>query len=392
VKVGELIRNNAMDDKRLHCLVKFRHELHRNPEVSGKEKETAKRIIQWIEQYEPDEIITGLGGYGIAAVYEGKSDGRVILFRAELDALPLKESNSFEHRSVKAQTAHLCGHDGHMTFLLGLAQELQSNRPAKGKVVLLFQPAEETGTGAEKVLHDKKFSSILPDFVFAIHNLPGFPLKQVILSEDNFAAASTGMIIRLHGRTSHAAEPEKGRSPAQAVARIINKLEALPDKMKNLKSFALLTIIHAKIGDVAFGTTPGDAVVMATLRAFEDDDLRNISLEAEKVAQAIAIKEELETEITYTETFPATVSHRDAASLVKNAANTLDLNINIIQEPFKWTEDFGHFTSQFKGALIGLGSGENHPALHNPEYDFPDELIPTGVELFKEIYKGMKLV
>lgn len=381
-----------MNDKRLHKLVKFRQELHRNPEISGMEEETAKRIIQWIEQYKPDEIITGLGGYGIAAVYKGKSDGQVILFRAELDALPLKESNSFEHRSIKTQTAHLCGHDGHMTFLLGLAQELQSNRPAKGKVVLLFQPAEETGTGAEKVLQDKKFSSILPDFVFAIHNLPGFPLQQVIISEDNFAAASTGMIIRLQGRTSHAAEPEKGRSPAQAVARIIKELEALPDKMKNLKSFTLLTIIHAKIGDVAFGTTPGHAVVMATLRAFEDDDLKTISLEAEKVAHTIARKEELETEITYTETFPATVNHPDAASLVKTAANALDLDIHTIQEPFKWTEDFGHFTSKIKGALIGLGSGENHPALHNSDYDFPDELIPTGVALFKEIYKGMKLV
>jgi amidohydrolase len=381
-----------MDDKRLYHLIKFRRELHRYPEVSGQEEETAKRIIQWIELYEPDEIITGLGGYGVAAVYEGKSDGQVILFRAELDALPLKESNSFEHRSNKAQTAHLCGHDGHMTFLLGVAQELQSNRPAKGKVVLLFQPAEETGTGAEMVLDDKKFSSILPDFVFAIHNLPGFPLHQIIFSEDNFAAASTGMIIRLQGRTSHAAEPEKGRSPAKAVALIIKDMEALPGKMKNLKSFTLLTIIHTKIGDVAFGTTPGEAVVMATLRAFDDDDLKNISLEAEKVAQTIARKEELEIEITYTETFPATVNHPDAASLVKTAANALDLDIHTIQEPFRWTEDFGHFTSKFKGALIGLGSGEKHPALHNSDYDFPDELIPTGVALFREIYNGLKVV
>jgi metal-dependent amidase/aminoacylase/carboxypeptidase family protein len=245
--------------------------------------------------------------------------------------------------------------------------------------------------GAEKVINDPKFNAIQPDYVFAIHNLPGFPLNQVILSKRNFAAASTGMIIRLHGKTSHAAEPEKGQSPARAVAKIIQELETLPEKPSDQQSFALLTIIHANIGDVAFGTTPGEAVVMATLRAFEDEVLRKLSLNTEEMVSGITAREKLEHDISYTESFPATVNHIDAANLVSKAVKNLGVDSHEIPEPFKWTEDFGHYTQNFKGALIGLGSGRNHPALHNPDYDFPDELIPTGVSLFRQICRELGL-
>ncbi|MBE0662360.1 MAG: amidohydrolase [Bacteroidales bacterium] len=374
-----------MKKQSLEHLIKIRHELHRHPEISGEEKETAIRILSWLKPYKPDNIITGLGGYGLAAIYSSNIEGPVIMFRAELDALPLKEGNIFEYRSNESQVAHLCGHDGHMTFLLGLAEHLSVQRLKQGKIVLLFQPAEETGMGALKAINDPNFITLQPDFVFSIHNLPGLPMHQVITSDQRFAAASTGMILRLQGRTSHAAEPGKGRSPVQAVSKILDKLEALPGEMQNLKAFSLLTIIHTKIGDVAFGTTPGDAVVMATLRAYEDEDLKKLSVAAKEIIELIARSENLEFEITYTESFPATVNHPEAADLVKSAAKTSELDVHNLTEPFKWTEDFGHFTSKFKGALIGLGSGEDHPALHNSNYDFPDELIPTGVRLITEI-------
>jgi amidohydrolase len=378
--------HNTLNKGALQRLIQYRQELHQHPEISGEEKLTSRRVAKWIERYEPDEIISGLGGHGLAAIFRGRHQGQTVLFRAELDALPLKETNSFGHRSKNPQTAHLCGHDGHMAFLLGMAENLHSDPPERGTAVLLFQPAEETGTGAEKVLKDPGFSSIQPDYVFAIHNLPGFDLHQVIFSNKHFAAASTGMIIRLQGRTSHAAEPEKGLSPAMAVAKIIQRLHELPSKLQNLQGFALLTVIHVKIGEVAFGTTPGEAVVMATLRAFEDDDLKNLSLEAENLIAFISQREGLDYEITYTESFPATINDAYAADFINKAAGKLNLDIHMIEEPFKWTEDFGHFTSQHQGALIGLGSGIKQPALHNPDYDFPDDLIPTGVGLFRQIF------
>jgi metal-dependent amidase/aminoacylase/carboxypeptidase family protein len=132
-----------MNQGTLQHLIQYRQELHQHPEVSGEEKDTANRILQWLNQYEPDEIITGLGGHGLAASFHGSADGPIVMFRAELDALPLKETNSFGYRSKNSQVAHLCGHDGHMTFLLGLADHLKSNPPAKGRIILLFQPAKK---------------------------------------------------------------------------------------------------------------------------------------------------------------------------------------------------------------------------------------------------------
>jgi len=379
-----------MNAGKLQQIINYRHQLHQHPEVSGEEKQTSRRIFEWLEISKPDEIITELGGYGLAAIFFGKEPGQVIMYRAELDALPITESNTFDYMSSVKGKAHLCGHDGHMSILLGLADHFGKNRPQKGKVVLLFQPAEETGMGAERVIKDPAFEKIKPDFVFAIHNLPGFPLHQIQHSEKHFAAASCGLIIRLHGYTSHAAEPEKGRSPAKAVAEIINAFEELPNKLTAGQGFKLITIIHVKVGEVAFGTTPGEAVVMATLRARNDHDLELLSKTAEITASQIVQKEKLEISMEYTETFPATVNSPEAAKFVKNAAAKLGLDVKTLDKPFRWTEDFGHFTSRFKGALIGLGAGIQHPALHNPNYDFPDQLITTGINLFLEIFDDIQ--
>lgn len=366
-------------------LLAFRHELHQHPEVSGSETETAGKILAWVRSFNPDEIITGLGGNGLAAIFQGKAAGPTILFRAELDALPIQESASHEYRSQNSNTAHLCGHDGHMAILLGLAALLDQNRPLCGKIVLLFQPAEETGTGAFKVVNDARLKPLNPDYVFAIHNLPGFELNQVIIRSGTFAAASTGMIIIFKGFTSHAAEPEKGRSPTRAVAKLLDELERLPEQMLHLQRFAMLTVVHVKIGEQAFGTTPGEAVVMATLRAFEDNDLEKLKNRTEILVKSLADNERLGFELSYTEEFPATNNHSDATDLVVTAATNLGFDILMLDEPFRWSEDFGHFTRHSKGTLIGLGAGINHPALHNPDYDFPDELINTGAKLLLQL-------
>ncbi|PKP14278.1 MAG: amidohydrolase, partial [Bacteroidetes bacterium HGW-Bacteroidetes-23] len=193
-------------NQRLESLIRFRKELHKNPELSGKEIETAKRIVSFLEQYPPDEMQTNVGGTGIIAVYKGVEEGKSILFRSELDALPIKETNSFEHISIKNNVSHKCGHDGHTAILCGLASELHHQRPEKGNVILLFQPAEENGSGAEKVANDDNFKNYKPDFVFALHNLPGFDKNQIVVKDDTFSCAVKSIIIRLKGKIAHAAE------------------------------------------------------------------------------------------------------------------------------------------------------------------------------------------
>ena len=365
----------------------LRKDLHRNPELAGQEKRTSEKILESIKKFNPDEIISGIAGRGLVFIFNGREEGRTILFRSELDALPINEQNDFEYRSRKENVAHKCGHDGHMTILAGLASLLKSERPDKGKVVLLFQPAEETGEGAYAVLNDEKFAQIKPDYVFALHNLPGFMAGSVVVKPGIFAAASKGMIIKLHGKTSHASEPENGITPTPAVASIIKKLPLIPDEILSKNIFGLVTVIHVRIGDVAFGTTPGYAEIMSTLRSYRNDDMDSITKACENIVKEEAEKCGLKYSIDWTEEFPATVNDSDCIDVIKKCSEKLNLNITEIKEPFRWSEDFGHFLNHFKGALFGIGAGENHPDLHNPDYDFPDAIIKTSAELFYSVMK-----
>ena len=307
-----------MKEVNLDELVKLRKELHRNPELSGKEKNTSEKIKNFISRFNPDEIITELGGHGLAFIFKGKEKGKTILFRSELDALPISEQNDFEYKSSIENVSHKCGHDGHMTILSGFASLLNNNKPDKGKVVLLFQPAEETGKGAEAVLEDKKFEQIKPDYVFALHNLPGYPAGSVVIKDGTFASASKGMIIKLHGKTSHASEPENGITPTPAVASIIQKLPLVPNEIIKSNHFSLITIIHARIGEVAFGTTPGYAEIMVTLRSYDDEDMKYITEECKKIVKEESEKYGLKYTIDWTEEFPSTINNNDCIALLKN--------------------------------------------------------------------------
>ncbi len=374
-----------MKNKILSDLIHLRKTIHAEPELAGSEKATALKMVNFISRYNPDEIIKNIGGEGIAFIFRGREHGPTILFRCELDALPIQEINDFEYKSKFENRGHKCGHDGHMTVLAGLAEKISENRALKGKIILLFQPAEETGEGAEKVLNDNEFTAIKPDYVFAFHNLPGYPLNSIIVRKGGFASASKGMIIKLTGKTSHAAEPENGINPSLAAAEIITEFSYLPAKLEHAKEFTLATIIHTRIGEKAFGTSPGYAEIMATLRAYRNDDLELLIENAEKTAQSVASEHRLKIEISYTEVFPATVNDDKCVEIIKSASAKNNYSFTEISEQFRWSEDFGHFTARYEGAMFGIGSGEDHPQLHNPDYDFPDEIIPTGINMFYTI-------
>ena len=372
----------------LEELIEFRKDLHRNPELSGKEMNTSKKILDFVKRFNPDEIITHIAGNGAAFIFKGNKEGKTILFRSELDALPITEQNSFEYKSRVENVSHKCGHDGHMTILSGLASILKDEKPDKGKVIILFQPAEETGEGAKAVLEDKKFTSLNPDYVFALHNLPGFPENTVIIKSEIFASASKGMIIKLRGKTSHASEPEKGISPVSAAASIMQKLPMIPDKIKS-RDFGLITVIHVKIGDVAFGTNPGYGEIMATLRSYRRDDMDLITNECISIVKEESEKYGLNYNIEWTEEFPSSINNEECTKVIKRCSEKVNLNVIEIEHPFRWSEDFGYFLNKYKGALFGIGAGKDHPDLHNPDYDFPDNIIESSVELFYSVMKEL---
>ncbi|MCF7793634.1 MAG: amidohydrolase [Candidatus Cloacimonetes bacterium] len=369
-------------------LKKFRKELHRNPELSDNEDKTASKIIETLSNYNPDKIMTNIGGKGCAAVFNFTKPGKTIVFRAELDALPITESNEFEYKSKTSGVSHSCGHDGHMTILIGLAKLLDQNRKALcGKVILLFQPAEEIAAGAKRIIQDNKFLNLKPDYIFALHNLPGFELNKIILKKGIFASTSIGLKIHLKGETSHAGHPENGRNPVMAFTSIVNDLIAIPQIYTSFQQAALVTIIHAILGEEAFGTSPGKATIMATFRAHSDEVLIKMKKQAEILVKKSAEASNLDFSMEWVEYFPALINDDNCVESIENTAKKLGFKLQWQTSPFSWTEDFSYYTQKIPGAFFGLGSGKDHPQLHNSNYDFPNEILSTGIKVFYNLIK-----
>ena len=368
-------------------LTNWRRELHRFPEVSGQERNTAARVEAVLRATGPDRIITGLGGHGVAALYDGALPGPRVLLRCELDALPITERSDAPHRSTVPGKGHLCGHDGHMAMIAAMARLLGRTRPARGSVVLMFQPAEEDGSGAAKVVEDPAFAGLRPDFAFAIHNMPGMPLGEVALAEGPSACASRGMRIGLIGKTAHASQPETGLSPMTALAQLMPALTALGPGGDPLgdPDFALATVTHARLGEPAFGIAPGAADLFVTLRSLTDTRMERLVQDAETLVRQAARAAGLTPEITYEDVFTTTASDPEAVAHATRALDRLGLPHGRGPLPMRPSEDFGRFGETCALAFLLLGSGETHPALHNPDYDFPDALIPTGAAIFAAI-------
>ncbi len=372
-------------DERAVLISQLRKDLHRHPELSGKEAETAARIKSFLRPFNPDQIISELGGNSLVAVYEGDEPGPTVLFRAELDALPIQENNAFQYCSATPGTSHMCGHDGHAATLAGLAPLLAFRRPRRGRAMLLFQAAEETGMGAAALVEDPEFNALQPDYAFALHNLPGYPMGRIYIKPGPFSCASKGMIIKLQGKTSHAAHPEDGLSPAPAMCRIIEGLPCLgtPDRLGS--AFGLVTVVHARLGEIAYGISPGDAIVLATLRTGSDKTMNILTREAVELVREQVAQSGLTFQIQWRNAFIANQNDPEATERIVEAARILGLPTHFMDRPHRWSEDFAHISRRCKGAMLTLGAGEETPRLHNPDYDFPESLTPSGIRLFWEL-------
>lgn len=371
-------------------LISYRKELHAHPELSHKEENTATRIMSFFEKYNPTSVHRNIGGKSLAFVFDSNKPGPSILFRAELDALPIEEINSFEYMSENPGVGHLCGHDGHMAILLGLAERISEDKPEKGKVILFFQSAEETGEGAKLAVEDPFFDTFKIDYAFALHNLPGFQTGQVIVRDPAFSSASVGMSVQLSGKTSHAGYPENGINPGMATAEIILSFNSISLAKEFYGTGTFITLVQVALGEHAFGTSAGHSIIRATLRSADNESFRELINQAEEAVYTHAEKEGLQVEISYHEEFFAVENDLSCNDTVRNVSSNLGYDVFEPQSAFRWSEDFSWFTSKFKGCLFGIGAGINHPQLHNPDYDFPDEIIASSVELFYGISKEIQ--
>ena len=387
----------------MKILESLRHKLFKYAELSGNEKETNKIINRFLEKTNPDIHLKNVGGYGIIAIYKGVEDGRNIMLRADIDGLniPLMSTDNgqqatdvFELSAVStkcqssklnAQSSHRCGHDGHATILCGLAMRLGKKRPAKGNVILLFQPAEETGEGAKAVINDPQFRDLKIDTAFALHNLPSYAKHQIVVKKDCFASASLGLKLIFDGKTSHASQPEKGNNPQIVVTTLLDAFQRKYENLKKDKHHTILTITRVVIGEETFGVTPGHAEIWMTLRSQDDKALQNLTESTIGLCEYISKEYRLSFRHSIHEDFAATMNSGDNTEIVRQAARNLKLSVNEIKEPFPWSEDFGRFGNICPMCLFGLGCGLEHEPLHSPRYEFEDEIIDTGIDVFEKI-------
>ena len=370
-------------------LKKLRKKLHQNPELSGYESNTASRIIEFIGRHNDAHIIENIGGYGLAIIFDNSRNntdkGPTIMIRCELDALPIDEKNIFEHRSTTKGISHKCGHDGHMAILTGLALWLKNHPLNSGKIILLFQPAEETGEGALKVLNDEKFIKLKPDYIFALHNIPGAELHSIITLANNFSPTVQSIKITLTGKISHASEPENGINPSLAIAQIISKFSKLNIIDPEDEHFSILTPIHIKMGEISYGISPGQGELHYTIRTWTEEVMKKMKNDIEYILAKIIKDHKLGISVEWIEYFPATENDKTCNNLINNSAKVNGYTLSERPYPFRFGEDFGWFSRKYKVGMFGIGAGLDLPALHHEDYDFPDEIIETGINMFKEI-------
>ncbi|WP_121667670.1 amidohydrolase [Mesonia aquimarina] len=365
----------------------IRHYLHRYPELSGEEKNTSSYLLNHLKKIESCTVHQGFSEHSLLAEINCKKPGKTVLFRAELDALPIKEENDFSYTSTKKNVSHKCGHDGHMTMLLFLAKRLEKEPISCGKILLLFQSSEETGEGADRILASKKLADFSIDYVLSLHNVPGYKKNTIVTKPGSFTPSVESVDIQLLGKTSHAGMPEKGINPALAVSEIIQYLNELDCKNTTDRNYFLATPIQLKMGKPAYGTSAGEAKISYTFRTWNHDDfMTKKTLLIDKI-NTIAKNHQLPIQWNWKEAFQANLNSGEAFNMIKEVAQENKLDFIETKMPFSWGEDFGSFTQQYNGAMFGLGAGKDCPELHNPDYDFPDEIAETGVNMFYSLAK-----
>ena len=366
-------------------LKSIRRDLHKNfAERSGEEFRTAEQIRTYLQQHTNAQIIN-VANTGTIAVFESDVPGKTIMIRADIDALPISESNTFDHQSINAEVSHKCGHDGHTTILLGLARMLEEQPPEKGTVILLWQPAEENGMGAKAVIEDRKFQQYKIDETYALHNLPGYPLGQILYKSGAFTANVKSLIIDLKGKTAHAAEPEHGHNPAYTIAAILSYAQELINNKPNEQDFYLITPVYLEAGSKDYGIAAGAGSLHLTIRSWSPEIFARQTQRLTDFVDHICQEQNATVTYSWTQEFWTNNNDKKAVAVIKQSADDLGFSKQELSAPFKWGEDFGLFTQSIPGAMFGIGAGEDCPALHNPDYDFPDEIIVPAVRMFHQI-------
>lgn len=369
-----------METKEAEKLItRARHKLHAMPELAFCEKNTKEFILGFLKERTSLEVHDE-GAYIYAIHREGAEE--TFAFRADFDAVP-----------TETGAEHLCGHDGHTAALLGLALLIEGKRIGRN-VILLFQPAEETGFGAPACMDMFDKESITA--IFGAHNIPAEPMGEVILRNGTFACASCGLEISMKGTPAHAAYPENGINPTEEIARLAL---AIPEFARELTAkygcMTLATVVGMRTGEKAFGVSASSGELWVTLRSENEKAFEELKNFAYSYARTIASDERTNASddrptVTFREydPFPATVNDSSLLCFVEQQLKSGSIPYKYAPVPFRWSEDFGHYGASAPACFIGIGSGETTAPLHTARYEYPDELAPMTAKLFLAIAEG----
>ena len=378
-----------MDRENLEKIKRLRHELHAHPELSMEERETKKRLMEFLR--ENTKLFIEDRGHYFYAYANGKNEKlEPIAFRADMDALPMEEKAGLPYGSKNPGVCHKCGHDGHCAALCGLALEadrLGTDRP----VYFIFQHGEEIGGGGEECAGLIREKGIR--WVFAFHNMSGYPEGQVLVKSGVTQCTSKGLTISMEGTPAHASQPEDGKNPAAALAKLALAIEAMAGAQRGEENagqgensgfggFVLATIVELSAGGRNFGIAASKGSVSVTLRADYERDLNRLEERIRETAQGLAKRYGLALSFEEQDFFPETVNDPEAVSLVRRAAASLKIPVRELSQPFRASEDFGYYLKQCPGAIFYIGNGEDHPQLHTAEYDFNDGILERATDLF----------
>ena len=359
-----------MDERTKRLIVEARRALHELAELPGEERKTRAFIRDFLRT-NTDLQIADRGSWLYAKHHEGAAFTLVI--RADHDAVPTGQG-----------PRHLCGHDGHTAALLGLALLLKGRTLGKN-VILLFQPAEETGAGAAECCALFGLEGLTRDNarILGCHNIPGESLGTVLLRHGTFACASCGVEIALTGSPTHAAYPENGVNPAAAAARLALALpEFAVEAAARYGGMALATVVGMQVGERAFGVAASKARLWATLRAEKAEAFAWLNRRTDAAVREAAEKDGLHAAVERLDVFPATVNDDDLVRALERSCARGGIPYRYPDVPFRWSEDFGHYGSYVPGCFFGVGAGEDTAPLHTKDYVCPDALPPVMAELF----------
>jgi len=371
-------------------LREWRHDFHRHPELGYEEHRTAKIIAERLREMGFDAVETGIGGTGVVGVLHGRNgpgdEGRAIMLRADMDALPIHELTDHPHKSLTDGRMHACGHDGHVTMLLGGAQHMARTRAFDGTVYFCFQPAEEGGAGAKAMIEDGLFDRFPCRGVYGMHNWPGQPVGSFHCRSGPLMAASDEFTIRLKGRGGHAAKPDSCLDPVPCGAAIVQALQTVVARRTNPLSPAVVTVATFQAGD-ALNVIPETALLGGTVRSFDSALHGQIHMQIERIVRQVAAAHEIEAEVERSEKFyPETVNDAGATAFCLDVARDVAGagNVHDGAEPTMGSEDFSFYALEKPACFMLIGNGDS-AGLHHPRYDFDDEGTVWGASYWSAL-------